>query len=224
MAIALDATSSGTGAASPFNVSHTISGSDRVLIVLVMSTDGITVTSVTYNGVAMTLIASRDNASEMSGRVYGLLAPATGTHNITVTTDAPTACTVFAASFTGASGYDASASASGNNSSSADASVTVATNRSIGFVVSGGVANGATQTLTYSGAGTEIANIDDNSNSLRGAAAYKSFTGGSDITHTWTKGTNPAKWCAIGAEVYELSNVAPKPLIMRQAVKRASFY
>jgi len=88
MALAIDATSSTSGGAGagPFTWSHTVSGSDRGLVVWVSHFDSSdTVTSVTYNGVSMTAIPS---SSTTNGQYYidgfYLIAPATGTNTISV--------------------------------------------------------------------------------------------------------------------------------------------
>lgn len=204
MAIAVDSTSSGSSGSSPFILSHTCSGSDRVLIVFVMSTDGGGTPSVTYNGTSMTLIVSRNIADEMKGFAFGLEDPDTGTHDISVTGITPGRTGVSAISFTGAGGWDASGAASGNNSSSANASVTVNTNRTIGYVAASAVVNGGAVTLTYLGDGTEFANFNSDDVSERIATAYTSYASGTDITEDWSKSAT-AKWCAVGVEVYEPS-------------------
>lgn len=202
MALAVDSTSSLATSSNPMVVAHTCSGVDRVLLVFVMSTDGGGTPSVTYNGDAMTLIASRNVADQMKGFIFGLVDPDTGTNNISVSGVTPTRSTVFGISFTDCGGWDASATASADNSSSANAAVTVNTNKDSGFVVGAAIMNGSGVSLTYLGAGTEWANIDSDDASERGAAAYTSFTSGSNITQSWSKSTT-AKWCAIGVEVYQ---------------------
>jgi len=76
-------------AASPVAWAHTCAGSDRLLIVCLglSDHDAATVTGVTYNGVAMTLVGG---ATEGSGdlkrryEMWRLIAPATGAHNVSV--------------------------------------------------------------------------------------------------------------------------------------------
>lgn len=84
MAIALDATSSGSGenTASPLTVSHIVgSGSNRLLLVAAgASTD--VVTGITYAAVAMTQLIKLDNGGQGFSYIYGLLSPATGTADI----------------------------------------------------------------------------------------------------------------------------------------------
>lgn len=92
MALAVDATSSGSAAATSCTVSHTVSGSDRLIyaccsIIMVSSSDTITAT---YNGAAMTEVAT--GAQSASGdtwvtKIFRRIAPDTGAHDIVVSTD-----------------------------------------------------------------------------------------------------------------------------------------
>lgn len=89
MAIAFD-TSVSSGAAtstSPLTFSHTCTGSNLILFVgtlgPVSSTDDIT--SMTYNGAAMTKVTSIQAPSDRLNGLWYLIAPATGAHNIIIT-------------------------------------------------------------------------------------------------------------------------------------------
>lgn len=95
MAIAIDSTSSGSGSAT-WTFSHTTSGIDRYLFVFIITTGSIT--SVTYNGVVMTLLQSL-NALDY---VYGLASPAIGTNTVSIITSIAAAAN--SVSYTGASG------------------------------------------------------------------------------------------------------------------------
>lgn len=87
MALAVDAIASGTGTGSSLTFSHTCAGVNRLLIVWVSYFDSAdTISSVTYNGVAMTAIPSGSAANgnyKIAG--YYLIAPATGANNVVVT-------------------------------------------------------------------------------------------------------------------------------------------
>lgn len=87
MAIAKDATSVGAAvSASSVTVSHTVSGSNRLLIVFANGEIfGETFTGVTYNGVAMTEIRQAAVATFWRHSAWYLIAPATGTANIVAT-------------------------------------------------------------------------------------------------------------------------------------------
>ncbi|HEU5114651.1 MAG TPA: hypothetical protein VFT82_02710 [Candidatus Paceibacterota bacterium] len=80
-----------TGLPTSISWSHTVSGSNRALVVFVYNADGSgggsdNISSVTYNGTAMTRVndAYTDNGQRIFG--YILLNPVTGTHTISVTT------------------------------------------------------------------------------------------------------------------------------------------
>lgn len=87
MALAVDAASNASGNGSgPFTFSHTTSGSDRVMIIGISYYHyGTTISAVTYNAVAATLIpsASVDNG-DYHVRMYYLIAPATGSNTVSV--------------------------------------------------------------------------------------------------------------------------------------------
>lgn len=109
MAIAFDATSRNiVGPASTNTVSHTCTGSDLILWAATLSfrtgDNSNFLTSITYNGVAMTQVGSPVNVSTgILIYLHYLIAPATGTHDI-VSTFAVTMDEIDSrnASFTGA--------------------------------------------------------------------------------------------------------------------------
>lgn len=82
-----DAASNASGSgAGPFTFSHTTSGSDRVMwIGISYYHPSVTISAVTYNAVAATLVplASADNG-DYHARLYYLIAPATGSNTVSV--------------------------------------------------------------------------------------------------------------------------------------------
>lgn len=91
MAIAFDAQASSTGSGTTLTYSHTCTGSNLILIVGIQtylaSAGGITISSVTYNGVAMTSFGTLQRTLNAEYQyMYYLVAPATGAHNIVITT------------------------------------------------------------------------------------------------------------------------------------------
>jgi len=90
MAVAFDAAtgSSGSGSTS-LTFAHTCGGSDRKLVVGVGVRDSgsVAVTGVTYNGVAMTAVGTRQTNGIVKLDVYQLNAPATGSNNVVVSMD-----------------------------------------------------------------------------------------------------------------------------------------
>lgn len=107
MAIARDATSSGSTTGTSLTISHTISGTNRMLFVMPNEdATGLTatrITGVTYNGVAMTKLAEtyRTFSSGFVTTLWGLAAPATGTHDIVISLSASDGISSQNASFTG---------------------------------------------------------------------------------------------------------------------------
>jgi type II secretory pathway pseudopilin PulG len=83
-AVSTDTTSGGSGMTIP----HTTgSGSDRLMLVGVsMNNDGYeTVTGITYNGAALTLVGTEATTDDARVEIWSLVAPSTGTHNVVIT-------------------------------------------------------------------------------------------------------------------------------------------
>jgi hypothetical protein len=86
--IAFDAASGGaTAGTTTLTVSHTCSGTNRVLIVVVSTGGGTgdTVSGVTYNGLAMTNLWDAADGTLALGSGWMIVDPPTGTHNIVAT-------------------------------------------------------------------------------------------------------------------------------------------
>lgn len=102
MSIAVDAVGVGPSASgSSLTWSHTCTGASLIIIVGVL-TDG-TITGVTYNGVSLSLIGSANvsGAPSYNNYLYRLVAPATGAHNVVVSTSASATIAGVSASYTG---------------------------------------------------------------------------------------------------------------------------
>lgn len=106
--IAYDATGSGgTASGTSISFSHTCSGSDRILFVGV-SVRGISgrdsLTGVTYNGDALTLVDKSLNTvdADRYTYLYYMIAPDTGAHNVVVSVSETAAITGVSQSYTGA--------------------------------------------------------------------------------------------------------------------------
>jgi hypothetical protein len=99
MPIAFDAASVGKNDfTTTVTVAHTCTGSNLALFVGLIGFNS--VTGVTYNGVAMTLVRT-EGASDPPSRIYVLANPATGTNNIVATASANATGHLHGASFTG---------------------------------------------------------------------------------------------------------------------------
>ena len=106
MAIARDATSSGTEAGTVATIAHTCTGDDRLLLVYVADASGTDddVSGATYDGVGMTELAKLNGTGGRNWSVYmfGILAPATGANNIVVTRGSSTSSMIILnSSYTG---------------------------------------------------------------------------------------------------------------------------
>ena len=86
-AVIVDAVSSGTTAGSSLTISHTTSGTDRLMLVGVsMNNDNFeTVSSITYNGVALTYVNSETRADDARVEIWELVAPPVGTYDVVIT-------------------------------------------------------------------------------------------------------------------------------------------
>lgn len=66
----------------PISYSHTVTGTDRALLVPATTDTAGSVSGVTYNGVSLTLLAGPVNTGSWKYNVYGLLNPPAGTYNV----------------------------------------------------------------------------------------------------------------------------------------------
>lgn len=103
MAIAFDAKSTGSiNPGTSITFAHTCTGSNLILFVMVSDNSaGDNVTSVTYNGVALTRI-KYVNPSYIKTSLWYLINPATGAHNVVVSSNTNNAILGISVSYTGA--------------------------------------------------------------------------------------------------------------------------
>lgn len=158
MAIAFDAASQNDfGNTSSQTLAHTISGSNRILMVGVGHNNSASdlVTGITYDSVAMTRIATSSGGATMRTYLYYIVAPNTGTHNIVVSMSSAAYTKVIGSSYTGASqtGQPDSSNTNAGVGTSLSISTTVVANNSwtVGFF--GGAAD---QTVIGTGSGEAI--------------------------------------------------------------------
>ena len=226
MAIAVDATSEvfSTSADPTTTLSHTVAGSDRVLIVVV-HTNGGTVSGVDYNGVPMTLAISQQNdVNAIWDYIYYLSDPDTGTHNIEVTHTNGCDRAIGGISFTGANPSDPIGGTNSADDSSAGQTsfnTTVTTDGQDGFIVDVMRSNNP---LTVDGSQTRFMTQDSFNGNRSAGASYESFSGGANPSMDWTMTSTNLNTIA-AVEVKEFVATLPtKPLILMQAVHRASRY
>ena len=169
MPLAFDASSSVYQASTVASqdLTHTCTGSDRVLVVFTRTYDGTGVTGVTYNGVSLTQNGGSQTLGSDSIRAWVLHAPASGANTITATISPNRRIEIYAVSLTGASQSstaDATAYATGSSTSATGSVTTVEDNA---WVVANTGSNGASG-LPASGTNcTATAGI-----SGRGSAGY----------------------------------------------------
>ena len=127
----VDTTSSGQTTTASVTISHTASGSNRLMLVgvsMTKETGGVpSVSTITYNGAPLTLVGSQAT-SDNKGRIeiWRLIAPATGTHDVVGTlSGAPDGATVGVITFTGVNQSTPLGSFASAVGDSAAASVTV---------------------------------------------------------------------------------------------------
>lgn len=161
--------------------SHTCTGSDRVLVVGIVITDGATVSSVTYNGVNLTRVNGITQAGYMTVEMWKLTAPSTGANNIVATFSTSVSQTQCGAvSFTGGSGDINNSVTLGTTGGSPSSNVSSATGNIVIDVVCGQLKSnnpteGAGQTSRWelSGAGTR-------------SGACSTEDGAGTVTMSWT--------------------------------------
>lgn len=131
--VAFDAgTYGGFTVGTSFTVAHTTSGSNRYLAICILGDEtvpGNTVTGATYNGVAMTL----SRPGQLHNRylyMFGLTAPASGTHDVVVSASGASFLQLMIASWTGVSqtGQPEVAVDANNSGSALTTSLTTLTN------------------------------------------------------------------------------------------------
>ena len=215
-AIAFDAASGAATAnagASTLSFSHTVgaAGTNRIMIVGVsLETTGTTqVNGVTYNGVGLTRIGFRE-LGLIRAEMWQLLAPATGTHTVTVTTAASVRFAAGAESFTGVdqtTPHGTFQSASGNGVTSSLTVIGGSTGELVVDVLgrddpsNASVATGQTQRW--------------NQKTNRASGASSTKPGATSVTMTWT--------VTGGANDWVLGAISLRPALAPSLVKLISF-
>lgn len=207
--VTYDATGPGAGGqkcanCSSLNWNHTVSGSNTALVVGVavgQNNDGGLTASATYNGVAMTLLKQVHDNNQPDGYldVFGLTAPASGTHSVSVSVSggSATELTGGSESFDGAAQagtFGTPASAYGFTATPAVTAGSSASDMIAGFAASGSSISSATSPSTS----RYIANQDGNTGAGNSAGATSPSTG-SNVTMAWP-GANDY-WGAIAVQV-----------------------
>lgn len=178
MAYSIDSTStfdnnhnSGNG---PFTVAHTCAVGAQLYCMVsgaIAASGAGNITGVTYNGIAMTQVTSYvAPGSTVFAYIFFLDTPASGTHNVVVSTSGNTYVAVDNISFNGANGY-------GTPSTSATDTISVTTQFANDYIIGSAATNDITtfQTLTPVDSQTMLSNVNL-ANNLAGGASYKLTT------------------------------------------------
>jgi prepilin-type N-terminal cleavage/methylation domain-containing protein len=193
--ITFDNVSSTTSTANPMTLSHTIGGGTNRLLVVGISAEcneGITVTSVTYNGQALTKAASvqADTGTVGTADLWYLLEaglPAAGTYNVEVTTSGYTAKSVGAISLAGVA-QQAPESSNTNTNVGPDYISTSITTLTDGAWVVDVVEQGNAGAFTPDGGQTE--QYDVQASSSTGAASTKEMATAGATSTGWSASAN----------------------------------
>ncbi len=199
MAIAFDANANGLqitgGSTFTLTYSHTCTGSNRILFVSAATVEDaggtpVTITGVTYNGVALTQIgtysAETPAPSAQMSSLWYLIAPATGANNVAISSSVNVFAIIGAsASYTGAaqSGQpDAFTVATPANTASFSQSATVVATGCwlmAGSKNDGGAASAGSGTTARVNAATGISMMDSNGTVSTGSQSLVTTFGGS---------------------------------------------
>lgn len=194
MAVAFDARSEGENntSATSLTVSHTCTGSDRVLYVFAWSGSGLvdisTVTG-TYNGTSMAIKFTGTDQTNRPVRVFRLVAPSTGANNIVLSWSGNDYVRLIGASFTGVDQTtpdDAQVWIDGSGGgTSSSGNVTSATGNMVVDIVYG-QGNGVTG-LTAGAGQTEVNQMTaDASGAGRWAGGVSYESGAATTTMSWS--------------------------------------
>jgi len=207
MALAIDAVTDASGSgAGPFAWSHTCAGSDRVLLVGISYYDSAdTVSALTYNSVAMTVVPSSTVSNgQYTSTLYRLIAPATGSNTVSVTfTGGVFDFKAGSVSFTGADQTTPLGTANTATGSSTTPSVTVTS--ATGEIVLDNLTIVHSGTLSVDGSQTQRWNGTGAAGFIKGAASTED--GSTSTTMSWSNSTSQA-WAISGVSVKPVASAA----------------
>lgn len=209
MAIAFDAAASvGSNTGTPFTWSHTCTGSNLVLLVAVSLRGQTTVSSISYNGVALSKLDSDTTGttgSDARSELWALVNPATGAHTVSVALSGSDRAAGVSVSLTGASQTGGAATfgtAAKANGTGTTPSV-VATSAAGELVIDalGLYIAGANPTLTVDGSQTENAqdrSTNGGGSNVKGGSSREA--GAASVTMSWSNADSRA-WAIVAVGV-----------------------
>ena len=207
--IGVDRITSGTSTANNYSLSHTVSsGTNRLMLVgLSYSTTSNLVSSVTYGGVALTLVTNASNATSPKPRseIWSLVNPASGTANLVVSLTNSTGIylTVGVMTFTNVDQTTPIGNKAIATGKKATASVTVAsdTNSLVLAVLAAGDA-----TFTTSTTGSQSEKWNAGPGTIKGCGSTK--PGAASVSSTWSKKGTPVQYAAAAVSIKPVQNAA----------------
>jgi hypothetical protein len=192
-AIAYDAVSSGTAQnATSVTASHTVTGSDTILVCMVNNNEQDWSDDMDFNGDAMTT-GSSQNKDVFFARTYYLINPDTGTHTVTANYPATEdAISLICLSFTGAKQSDQPDSTSDtgkyDGEPSTDVTVVSETTMLVGFAFS----EADTTDIVPADSQTEVADVTltayANGKDMRNTGNYRALSSSGITTNGYTSG------------------------------------
>ncbi|HTY52597.1 MAG TPA: DUF2341 domain-containing protein, partial [Methanomicrobiales archaeon] len=216
--VSVDATSSGqnTTPTSGITISHTTSGDYRLMLVGVsISPSGQAATqyvsSLTYNGVALTRVGTVLNSDDARVEIWKLVSPDTGTHNVVIGFNAPLTLPAAAGvmTFTGVDQTTVNSSwatATGNSDTLLDLTIPSTT----GELAYGVITNEYNSIITDPGQ-TERWNVHINNpvEYMNGAGSTKA--GAASVNMRWTFSSTYNHQAAAGISIRPCSSITPTP-------------
>lgn len=203
-------------ASSSYSWNHTCTGANLMLLVHIsmLTSAGASVTGITYNGVAMSLIAAvSSGVGAIRIETWGLENPATGTNSIAVTLSASLDSVGGAESYTGVhqqAPTAGSATATATNVGAADATVSLTPTTDSDVKVVGAVATDDTA-ITVGAGQTAQHNVTGTSGS--GAA--------SDESQSESRASTTISWTDVAAlKTWSISAVALRPVSAVSGIAR----
>jgi VCBS repeat-containing protein len=191
--------------------SHTTSGTDRLMLVGISfgSDKDESVASVTYNGTALQLVGTRDNADTMSARVeiWSLIAPDVGTHNLTInySGNKHEGATIGVMTFNGVDQMVALGAFASNEGNSGSLTTTVAS--ASGEIVFGVAALESNSDIDFVPEAGQTEQWDAFQEKANGAGSTEA--GAASVVTSWTT-PSTEKWAVGGVSIKETApNVAP---------------
>lgn len=221
MGVTVDATATGgsnfNSGEATFTWNHTVAADANFLVVTISGQSTGSISGVTWNGDAMTLLESSSGDEYVS--IWYLANPDTGTHAfIASKTNSNNYMGAASISLKGASLIATTLDTSGTSNPSLSHTNITSAPAGICITLLGYNDPG---TLTYNGGHTEWANLTRGPGKTQ-RSTYFIFSGGADVTESWTDNHNRG-YNIVGCEVYSPESLL-KPLTINQAVKRASYF